>query len=144
MNSFNPYLESTWTTTTVTSLKLFFWHMTGTKVNHLNELELFQARRKNRRAEGTRAHRKTSDYKEGRVTLMRIKDFLRENVVTSEQNVLIASDIYKRFAEVYGNPSDVEYNVLRRHCKKIILAQMPGASYGRHRMERGFRNVALK
>jgi hypothetical protein len=106
------------------------------------ERELRNSRRKNRRKPGTRAHRRTR-HREGGLKTM-IKRFVREHLVLSEGKFLLASCVYKRFAEVHGHMSEAEHNLLRRNCKDILLAEMPGAAYGRLRFERGFRNVALK
>lgn len=114
------------------------------KVDSLKKLELRNAQRKNRRREGSRPHRKTAGYKDGRVILIRLKNFVQQHVVQSEGKFLLASDIYTRFAEVHGNMSEAEQNLLHRHCKDILLAEIPKTAYGRFRLERGFRHAAWK
>ena len=112
------------------------------KVERLKKQELRNAKRKNRRKEGTRAHRKTLHSEYGRAMLMNIRHFVRDHLVLAEGKFLLASCMYERFAEVHGHK--VDQNLLRRHGKNVLLAEMPGAAYGRFRFERGFHNVALK
>ena len=105
------------------------------------ERELRDAKRKNRRKPGTRAHRRTLHSEGGRATMTKIRRFVRDHLVLAKGTFLLASDIYKRFAQVHGQ---AEQNLLRRHGKNVLLEELPGAAYGRFRFERGFHHVAMK
>ena len=114
------------------------------KLKALQRRQRYNANLKRKRQEGSRAHRKTSGYREGRATLAQISKFLQENIKASGGSRLFASEIRKRYTETTKDASALELRLFNRHYKGILLGQFPGANYCRFKLQRSFAGVALK
>ena len=110
----------------------------------LQRRQRYNANLKKKRPEGSRAHRKTSGYKEGRATLAQVAEFLQENIQASAGSRLMASDVRKRYVETRKDASALELSLFNRHYKRLLLGQFPGAFYCRFKLQRSFAEVALK
>ena len=114
------------------------------KCKSLQRRERYNANLKKKRKDGSRAHRKTSGYKEGKAVMSEISKFLQDNVVISPGSRLFVSDIHKRFLETRKDVSALELRLFNRHYKKMLLGNFPGSFYCRYKLQRSFADVALK
>lgn len=113
-------------------------------MKRLSRCERYNKTLKKKRKDGTREHRKTSDYKDGKLALRLIADFIKNHLKESNGTLLAVSDIRKRFLESKESISELEVSLFRRHYLKMLLQQFPGAIYCRHKLQRAFANVALR
>ena len=114
------------------------------KCKALQRRQRYNANLKKKRPEGSRAHRKTSGYREGRATLAQVAKFLQENIKASAGSRLRASDVHKRYVDTRKDASALELRLFNRHYKRLLLGQFPGAFYCRFKLQRSFAEVALK
>ena len=114
------------------------------KLKALQRRQRYNANLKRKRQEGSRAHRRTSGYREGRATLPQISKFLQESTKASAGSRLFASEIRKRYTETRKDASALELRLFNRHYKRLLLGQFPGAHYCRFKLQRSFADVALK
>ena len=114
------------------------------KLKALQRRQRYNANLKRKRQQGSRAHRKTSGYREGRATLAQISKFLQENIKASAGSRLFASDVHKRYTETTKDASALELSLFNRHYKRLLLGQFPGVCYCRFKLQRSFADVALK
>lgn len=120
------------------------FHEYHDKLKTLNRRERYNATLKKKRKEGSRAHRKTSGYKEGKLFIPQIAAFFKHNITVSTGSRLLASDIHRRFLEMNKGASELEVRLFNRHYKKLLLDQFPDSFYCRHKLQRCFAGVALK
>lgn len=114
------------------------------RMKSLSRCERYNESLKKKRKDGTRAHRKTLDYKDGKLAIKAIEIFIKEHIKSSTGDRLAVSAIYKRFAESKDDVSELEVSLFRRHYKKMLLQQYPTAYYCRNKLQRSFAHVALK
>ena len=110
----------------------------------LQRRQRYNANLTKKRPEGSRAHRKTSGYKEGRAILAQVAEFLQENIKASAGSRLMASDVHKRYVGTRTDATALELRLFNRHYKRLLLGQFPGARYCRFKLQRSFADVALK
>jgi len=114
------------------------------KLKAIQRRKRYNATLKRKRKEGTRAHRKTADYQEGKVMSAQIDRFLQENIMSSCGSRLSASDIRKRFRDTHQGLSALELRLFQRHYKTLLLRQFPDAWHCKFKLQHSFKNVALK
>lgn len=106
--------------------------------------ERFVKNRK-KRAPGSRAHRKITEYKEGKAFMDEMEAFFQENITCKSWNKLLVKDILDLFIKSRKSPSvELDTNLFKRHSKKLFMEVWPNAVYSTLRNQRCFLHVDIK
>jgi hypothetical protein len=104
------------------------------------------SRNRKKRAAGTREHRRTNDYKEGKEFVEEIKMFFTENFEPSEmiRDRVYFSEIMDLFNASRDQTTKLKQNFFRRHTKQLFLLVFPSAIYSMHKNRRCFSKICGK
>ena len=106
-------------------------------------------KKRNPKIPGTRAHRKTKEYAEGRDIIPEIKLFFSDKIEECEGNRVFCSDllvVFKQYRIDKGNAelSSLQEELFWRHGKKIFLEQFPKCRFTAYKHQRCYLGVRLK
>jgi ssDNA-binding Zn-finger/Zn-ribbon topoisomerase 1 len=114
-----------------------------------DNLIIKKTKKRNPKIPGTRAHRKTKEYAEGRDILPEIKIFFLDKFEDCEGNRVFCSDLLSLFKQYRIDNGKIELSSLQeelfwRHGKKIFLEQFPKCRFTAYKHQRCYLGVRLK
>jgi curved DNA-binding protein CbpA len=106
--------------------------------------ERFVKNRK-KRAPGSRAHRKITEYKEGKAFMDEMEAFFQEKFTCKSWNRLLFKDVLDLFVKSRENKSTaLDINLFKRHSKKMFMEVWPNAVYCKTKNQRCLLHMDFK
>jgi hypothetical protein len=108
-----------------------------------------EIKRRNPKAPGARAHRKTKEYAEGRDIIPEIKVFFSDKFIECEHGRVFCSSLLDTFKKYRidnekGELSALQEELFWRHGKKLFLEQFPKCKFTAYKHQRCYFGVHLK
>ena len=106
------------------------------------------AKKRKKRAEGSRVHRKIQDYTEGKALIEEMETFFMDSFISNPEYVSLA-DIMHLFMKSRKKitsdlASDLDKRLFHRHARRLFAAAWPSTHYTKHRNKWSFYGVAIK
>ena len=95
-----------------------------------------------KREPGTRAHRKTTEYEEGKQIIEEMQVFFKKHFIPKSEHILMAK-ITEHFIENRGTTTLLEKQLFHRHARRMLAAAWPYARYTKYQRRWSFYGIAF-